>query len=228
MAQLTINQPQARELLALLEQAAATPELLAVRENLAALSWISRSCPACGREFEPATDRRITCSDRCRQVVSRSRRGLTLLPLAGCGAECPAHRTAGRLESRIERMRRRATPARLQALAAALAPVADSAVIWSSEQAGSGIPAAPADRRAALRAVLLEVGVTTRWRLRPPVQTELLPLLPAADPSIRDPLFWAAALRLGGSVGEPPATAFELLVWAGLRQAETAAGRRRR
>lgn len=50
------------------------PELAAVHQELEALRFDSRACLVCGATFEPLNPRRTTCSDRCRQALSRSKR----------------------------------------------------------------------------------------------------------------------------------------------------------
>lgn len=73
MAQLPLSRSQGQALAALLATAPANPELRAVRHALAGLSWPTRSCLACGVEFDAGNDRRTTCSARCRQALHRRR-----------------------------------------------------------------------------------------------------------------------------------------------------------
>ena len=44
-------------------------------ERIRALSFNTRECPVCGTEFEAANPRKKTCSDKCRQQLSRLKRG---------------------------------------------------------------------------------------------------------------------------------------------------------
>lgn len=52
----------------------ASPELAAVAHALDRLSFATRACLVCGATFEAKNPRRTTCSDRCRQALSRSKR----------------------------------------------------------------------------------------------------------------------------------------------------------
>jgi hypothetical protein len=93
MAHLDLTQPQALLLAQVLrgtlagpagstgtDWRAVAPELAAVTEALDRLTFNTRSCPVCGAAFEALNPRRTTCSDRCRQVLSRSKRAGRPIP----------------------------------------------------------------------------------------------------------------------------------------------------
>ena len=52
--------------------------LLAIRERADNLKFNTRRCAACGIEFEASNPRKQTCSDACRQALSRSKRRATI------------------------------------------------------------------------------------------------------------------------------------------------------
>jgi hypothetical protein len=48
--------------------------LLAIRERADSLKFNTRACIVCGTKFEATNPRKQTCSDACRQALSRSKR----------------------------------------------------------------------------------------------------------------------------------------------------------
>jgi hypothetical protein len=78
MALLEISFDEHTALLALMhiepDIVAARPELQAVQARLRQLRFNDKLCAWCGTRFEAPNDRKTTCSDKCRQSLSRSKR----------------------------------------------------------------------------------------------------------------------------------------------------------
>lgn len=76
MAHLELSRREADLLLAALQavQPEPKPELKAIQKKIGSLSFNLRRCLACGTVFEAANPRKQTCSDGCRQALSRSKR----------------------------------------------------------------------------------------------------------------------------------------------------------
>ena len=53
-------------------------ELPLIRKRLETLQFTARNCLHCGSEFEADNPRKTTCSDRCRQALSRSKRSTSI------------------------------------------------------------------------------------------------------------------------------------------------------
>jgi predicted nucleic acid-binding Zn ribbon protein len=79
MAQLDLTFDQHVALLALLKHSDVQPYvnhdpgLKEVLDGLEGLSFKVRTCPVCDTEFEVMNPRKKTCSDACRQALSRSK-----------------------------------------------------------------------------------------------------------------------------------------------------------
>ncbi len=76
MAQLELSRREADILWAALQgvQPGPKPELAAIQKKLSSLPFNIHRCPVCGTEFEAVNSRKKTCSDACRQALSRRAR----------------------------------------------------------------------------------------------------------------------------------------------------------
>ena len=75
MAQINLSAAERDALLAALKSAA--PQLKTLIGRLDGLRFNTRACAVCGAEFEATNPRKKTCSDACRQALSRSNRHAT-------------------------------------------------------------------------------------------------------------------------------------------------------
>ena len=73
MAQLNISKEERDSINTLLKQAN-DPALKPLLKRLQQLSFNTKTCVQCGAEFEATNPRKTTCSDACRQALSRSKR----------------------------------------------------------------------------------------------------------------------------------------------------------
>ena len=82
MAQLQLTEQEAQQLVEALrmveirwiDSGRAHDPLLAIRDRIVNLTHSTRDCIVCGTAFDATNPRKTTCSDRCRQVLSRSKR----------------------------------------------------------------------------------------------------------------------------------------------------------
>lgn len=73
MAQLNISKEERDSINTLLKQVN-DPALKPLLKRLQQLSFNTKTCAHCGTEFEATNPRKTTCSDACRQALSRSKR----------------------------------------------------------------------------------------------------------------------------------------------------------
>lgn len=73
MAQLNISKEERDSIDTLLKQAN-DPALKPLLKKLQQLSFNTKTCTNCGTEYEATNPRKTTCSDACRQALSRSKR----------------------------------------------------------------------------------------------------------------------------------------------------------